>query len=155
MMVFSLIPAGFYQFVEGIRHGIWYARSPEVTGSSFIHTVTWMRVVPDLIFDAGALALLAFVVRAIKVDLALRKGAVEAPVPGSVPAASRRRERAGGVGPRPRPGRGPGRTPSGPGSGLGRVGGGQVGGTGGPPSPTVSGGAAQGRAPCEPSRSRA
>ncbi|MGC4117461.1 MAG: nitric-oxide reductase large subunit [Myxococcales bacterium] len=81
MMVFSLIPAGFYQFVEGIRHGIWYARSPEVTGSPFIHTVTWMRVVPDLIFDAGALALLAFVARAIKVDLALRKGVTEKRAP--------------------------------------------------------------------------
>ena len=47
--------------------------SPAVTGSAFIHTVTWLRVVPDLVFDAGAIALVAFLVRAIAVDLKLRK----------------------------------------------------------------------------------
>ncbi len=73
MMAFSLIPAGFYQFLDAVRFGIWHARSPEVTGSPFIHTVTWMRVVPDLIFDTGAVALVAFLVRAIGVDLALRR----------------------------------------------------------------------------------
>ena len=73
MIVFSLVPAGFYQFVEAIRHGIWYARSPEVTGSSFIHTATWLRVGPDIVFDIGAGALVAFLVRAIAVDLKLRR----------------------------------------------------------------------------------
>jgi hypothetical protein len=33
-----------------------------------------MRLVPDLVFDVGAVALLAFVVRAIARDLALRRG---------------------------------------------------------------------------------
>jgi nitric oxide reductase subunit B len=46
-----------------------------VTGSAFIHTVTWLRVGPDLVFLAGAGALLAFVVRAIAVDLRLRRAA--------------------------------------------------------------------------------
>ncbi len=64
MLVFSLIPAGFYQFVEALRHGTWWARSPEVTGSAFIQTVTWLRLGPDLVFDVGVLALLAFVVKA-------------------------------------------------------------------------------------------
>jgi nitric oxide reductase subunit B len=73
MIVFSLLPAGIYQLAEGIRHGLWYARSPEVTGSAFIHAVTWARVVPDLVFDAGALALFTFVVRAIVRDVALRR----------------------------------------------------------------------------------
>jgi nitric oxide reductase subunit B len=73
MILFSLLPAGIYQFVEAIRHGIWYARSPAVTGSDFIHTATWLRVVPDLVFDAGAVVLVAFLVRAIVVDLKLRK----------------------------------------------------------------------------------
>ncbi len=73
MIVFSLVPAGFYQFVEAIRHGIWYARSPAVTGSSFIHTATWLRVGPDLVFDVGAGALVAFLVRAIAIDLKLRR----------------------------------------------------------------------------------
>jgi nitric oxide reductase subunit B len=73
MMLFSLLPAGIYQFLEAIRHGIWYARSPEVTGSAFIHTVTWLRVIPDVVFDLGAVALVAFLVRAIVVDARLRR----------------------------------------------------------------------------------
>ncbi len=82
MILFSLLPAGIYQFLEAIRHGIWYARSPAVTGSAFIHTATWLRVVPDVVFDLGALALLAFLVRALVVDARLRRadraGGVEA-----------------------------------------------------------------------------
>jgi nitric oxide reductase subunit B len=73
MIVLSLVPAGFYQFLESIRHGIWYARSPAVTGSTFIHAVTWLRVGPDIVFDLGALALVAFLVRAIWKDAALRR----------------------------------------------------------------------------------
>jgi nitric oxide reductase large subunit len=69
----SLAPAGFYQLAESMRHGTWYARSPAVTGSSFIHTVTWLRIVPDVVFDVGALALVAFLGRAILKDRALRR----------------------------------------------------------------------------------
>ncbi len=66
LMVFvSLAPAGFYQFAEALKHGTWYARSPAVTGSDFIHSVTWLRVLPDIIFDIGVLALVVFVVRGI------------------------------------------------------------------------------------------
>jgi nitric oxide reductase subunit B len=75
MIVFSLLPAGIYQFAIAIREGLWYARSPEVTGSAFIHAATWARVVPDVVFDVGAVALLAFVVRAIAVDLRVRRSA--------------------------------------------------------------------------------
>lgn len=73
MIVLSLLPSGIYQFAIAIEHGLWYARSPAVTGSAFIHAVTWARVLPDLVFDAGAVALLAFVVRAIARDAALRR----------------------------------------------------------------------------------
>jgi nitric oxide reductase subunit B len=75
MIVLSLIPAGIYQLAKAVEHGLWYARSPAVTGSAFIHASTWARIVPDLVFDAGAVALLAFVVRAIAKDVALRRGA--------------------------------------------------------------------------------
>ena len=37
--------------------------------------MTWARVVPDLIFDVGALSLLAFVVRAIAIDVRVRRAA--------------------------------------------------------------------------------
>jgi nitric oxide reductase subunit B len=73
MMVMSLIPSGFYQFLQAIRHGLWYARSPAVTHSEFIQTVTWLRAIPDAVFGIGALALLAFIVRAIVVDARLRR----------------------------------------------------------------------------------
>lgn len=65
MMALSLIPAGFYQFAEALQHGTWYARSPAVTGSDFIHTATWLRVVPDIIFDIGIVAFVLFVIRAV------------------------------------------------------------------------------------------
>jgi nitric oxide reductase subunit B len=80
MIVLSLLPAGIYQLAISVREGLWYARSPEVTGSAFIHAVTWLRVVPDLVFDAGGLALLAFVVRAIALDVRLRRAQ---PAPGA------------------------------------------------------------------------
>lgn len=76
MMVFSLIPVGFYQMVQAVEHGIWYARSPAVTGSAFIQVFTWARVVPDLMFDAGALTLLVFVGRAIWLDRVYRRAGV-------------------------------------------------------------------------------
>jgi nitric oxide reductase subunit B len=73
MIVLSLLPAGIYQLVISVREGLWYARSPEVTGSAFIHAVTWARLVPDLVFVGGALALLVFVLRAIALDVRLRR----------------------------------------------------------------------------------
>ncbi|MBI5480872.1 MAG: nitric-oxide reductase large subunit [Deltaproteobacteria bacterium] len=73
MIAVSLAPGGFYQLLQALRHGIWYARSPAVTGSDFIHTVTWLRIIPDVIFDVGALALVAFLGRAILKDRALRR----------------------------------------------------------------------------------
>ncbi|MDY0391593.1 MAG: nitric-oxide reductase large subunit [Desulfobulbus oligotrophicus] len=68
MMVFSLIPSGFYQFYHAIKEGLWYARSPEITSGEFIRTVTWIRIVPDMIFAVGALALLLFLLRAIRIS---------------------------------------------------------------------------------------
>ena len=73
MILLSLLPAGIYQLAIAVREGLWYARSPEVTGSGFIHTATWLRVGPDIVFDVGAGALVAFLVRAIAVDLKLRR----------------------------------------------------------------------------------
>ncbi len=73
MILFSLLPAGIYQLHESVEKGIWWARSPEVTGSAFIHAATWARVVPDLIFDVGVAALVGFVVRAVVKEAALRR----------------------------------------------------------------------------------
>lgn len=65
MLVFSLIPSGFYQFYFAVKYGLWYARSPEIATSQTIQIFSWMRVVPDLIFAAGAISLFIFLVRAI------------------------------------------------------------------------------------------
>jgi nitric oxide reductase subunit B len=73
MMFASLLPAGIYQLNEAVAKGLWWARSPEVTGSAFIHAATWARVVPDLIFDVGVVAIVAFVIRAWAKDAALRR----------------------------------------------------------------------------------
>jgi len=65
MMVFSLIPSGFYQFYYAIKEGLWFARSPEIASGEFVRTVTWMRLGPDVVFAVGALSLLLFLLRAI------------------------------------------------------------------------------------------
>ncbi|NLV95855.1 MAG: nitric-oxide reductase large subunit [Desulfovibrionales bacterium] len=65
MMVLSLIPAGFYQFYYAIKEGLWFARSPEIASGEFIRLVTWLRMLPDIVFAVGAFALLLFLLRSI------------------------------------------------------------------------------------------
>lgn len=65
MLVFSLIPSGFYQFYYAVKYGLWFARSPEIATGPVIRTLSWFRLVPDLIFSAGAFCLFAFMLRAI------------------------------------------------------------------------------------------
>lgn len=65
MTLFSLLPSGFYQFYYAVKYGMWYARGPEIASGEFIRFFSWMRLVPDLIFLSGALALLLFLLRGI------------------------------------------------------------------------------------------
>lgn len=65
MTVFSLIPSGFYQFYYAVKDGLWYARSPEIATSKTMQLFSWMRVLPDLIFAAGAIILFVFLARAV------------------------------------------------------------------------------------------
>ena len=95
MMAISLIPAGFYQFAEALKHGTWWARSPAVMNSEFMQTVTWMRMFPDLVFAAGALARVGFLVRAVWLDYQLRKAGGEVvELPAHAPAAAAGRKKA-------------------------------------------------------------
>jgi len=64
MTIFNLVPSGFYQFYQSVKHGLWYARSPEITSGPVMHTLNWMRVIPDLIFISGAVVMVIFIVRA-------------------------------------------------------------------------------------------
>jgi nitric oxide reductase, NorZ apoprotein len=58
-------PSGFFQFYHAVKEGLWFARSPEITSHEFIRTVTWMRMLPDVIFAVGAFSLLLFLLRSI------------------------------------------------------------------------------------------
>jgi nitric oxide reductase subunit B len=65
MMVFGLIPNGFYQLVQSVNHGTWYARSAEVISSPWMHWTVWLRIPGDIVFAIGALVLVYCVVRAL------------------------------------------------------------------------------------------
>lgn len=65
MMIFGLIPNGFYQLIQSVNHGTWYARSAEVIHSRFMEWTVWLRIPGDVIFTVGALAMMVFVVQAI------------------------------------------------------------------------------------------
>jgi nitric oxide reductase subunit B len=65
MLVFGLIPNGFYQLVQSVNYGTWYARSAEVISSPWMRWTVWLRMPGDILFTLGALAMILFVVRAI------------------------------------------------------------------------------------------
>lgn len=65
MMVFGLIPSGFYQLVQSVNHGTWYARSAEVINSSWMHWTVWLRIPGDIVFSLGALLMVLCVLRSI------------------------------------------------------------------------------------------
>jgi nitric oxide reductase subunit B len=65
MMVFGLIPNGFYQLVQSVNHGTWYARSAEVIGSPWMRWTVWLRIPGDIVFSVGTLILVYCVIRAI------------------------------------------------------------------------------------------
>ncbi|MFB2979362.1 nitric-oxide reductase large subunit [Microseira sp. BLCC-F43] len=65
MLIFGLIPNGFYQLVQSINYGTWYARSAEVITSPWMRWTVWLRIPGDIIFAIGTLAMFVFTVRAI------------------------------------------------------------------------------------------
>src|SRR5271157_1211817 len=77
MTVLALAPAGFYQMYYAITYGVWYARSPEITTSSFIRFLNYMRIAPDVAFGAGGVVLFIFIVRAIVLSFSRKAAAVQ------------------------------------------------------------------------------
>jgi nitric oxide reductase subunit B len=65
MLVFSLIPSGFYQLVASVNYGTWYARSAAVVGSPWIHWTVWLRMPGDILFALGAVAIFVFTMQAV------------------------------------------------------------------------------------------
>lgn len=65
MMVFGLIPSGFYQLVQSVNHGTWYARSAEVISSPWMQWTVWLRIPGDIVLTIGALMMVFCVLRSI------------------------------------------------------------------------------------------
>ena len=64
LMVFgSLLPQGIIQTLVSFDQGYWYARSPELLHSPVMEALVWLRVPGDVVFAAGAVLLLVFLVR--------------------------------------------------------------------------------------------
>ena len=64
LMVFgSLLPQGIIQTLVSFDQGYWYARSPELLHSPLMEALVWLRVPGDVVFAAGAVLLLIFLVR--------------------------------------------------------------------------------------------
>lgn len=74
MTFLSLVPAGFYQFHFAVKHGLWYARSPEIASGPVMRALALLRIGPDLIFLAGAAAMLVFAVRAAWLSFVRKTG---------------------------------------------------------------------------------
>ncbi len=58
LMVFvSVLPVGLVQAWASVKHGLWYARSPEVIHSPLVETLVWLRMPGDVVFSVGAVLL--------------------------------------------------------------------------------------------------
>ncbi|UZQ54226.1 nitric-oxide reductase large subunit [Trichothermofontia sichuanensis B231] len=65
MMVTGLIPNGFYQLVQSVNYGTWYARSAEVISSPWMQWTVWLRIPGDIVFSVGAMMLVYCVGRSL------------------------------------------------------------------------------------------
>jgi nitric oxide reductase subunit B len=61
MVTFSLLPVGLLQTWASVKHGYWYARSPEFLNSGTVDSLKWTRVFGDTIFAIGAICVVLFV----------------------------------------------------------------------------------------------
>ncbi|PID81409.1 nitric oxide reductase large subunit [bacterium DOLZORAL124_64_63] len=61
MVLISVLPVGLAQTMASVKHGLWYARSAEFMQQDYLQILRWLRVVGDVIFAVGVLALAYFV----------------------------------------------------------------------------------------------
>ena len=61
MIVTTLVPVGWLQLMASYEHGFWYARSFEFYQTPIVHTLLWVRMLPDSIFITFGCVPLAFV----------------------------------------------------------------------------------------------
>jgi nitric oxide reductase subunit B len=62
MVLISILPVGVLQTIASIKHGMWFARSADFMQDPAIQTLRWLRIIGDLIFSVGALALAWFII---------------------------------------------------------------------------------------------
>ena len=62
MLLISLLPVGVLQTIASIKFGMWYARSAEFMQGSTLQTLRWLRIVGDIVFSIGSVALALFVI---------------------------------------------------------------------------------------------
>ncbi len=74
MVLLSLLPVGILQALASMSHGLWYARSAEFQQQPILDLLRWLRMVGDVVFASGAIALVMFV-------YGLRQGWSYAPEP--------------------------------------------------------------------------
>jgi len=73
MTVISILPIGLFQTWASISQGYWYARSAEFLQQDFLDIFRWLRVVGDVLFTLGALAMGYFVI-GLKTGASLEAG---------------------------------------------------------------------------------
>ncbi len=61
MALLTLLPLGILQLLAALRHGYWYARSPEFLDQPIVHLLIWLRVPGDTLFAIGAVIIAWFV----------------------------------------------------------------------------------------------
>lgn len=60
MIVLTLTPIGIMQLVESANHGFWSARTLEFYRDPAVHTLLWLRILPDMVFiGLGVVPMLA------------------------------------------------------------------------------------------------
>jgi nitric oxide reductase subunit B len=63
MVLLSLLPIGIAQTIASIDTGMWYARSAEFMQQPYLQKLRWLRMVGDVIFSTGIVAIAIFVLK--------------------------------------------------------------------------------------------
>ena len=79
MVLLSLLPIGLLQTMASAEQGLWHARSAAFMQTPVMETLRWLRVVGDVIFIAGALALAWFVL-GLRTGWSIQREPAAAPV---------------------------------------------------------------------------
>lgn len=66
MLFVTLLPMGFVQLKTTFEHGFWYARQFSFYQDPTVHTLLWLRIIPDSIFLLGVLAVAWLMFKAMR-----------------------------------------------------------------------------------------